>query len=164
MRLHLRIACLASVFAAAATAQFSSGSTGADGALNYSTPGTYDFDPAALGLDASGDNVFNFTTINIAAGVTVNLRSSKVRGQPAAPGPAIYRPSLDREASMAAWARLTSPGQRQAQPGASARAQPLRLLQPPLLTRVRARHTPAQDRQMPALTLPRREQYTAMPA
>jgi len=68
--------------AASACAQFSSGSTGSDGALNYTTAGTFVFDPAALGLDASGDNIFNFTTINIASGVTLQLRSSKLRGKP----------------------------------------------------------------------------------
>src|SRR5690349_3158008 len=42
---------------------FSSGSTGADGPLSYTTPGTYIFDPKALNIDPEGDNVFNFTTI-----------------------------------------------------------------------------------------------------
>jgi hypothetical protein len=56
---------------------FSSGSTGADGA--YSPTVTGDFDPVALGIDAAGDNVFNFTTINIPAGVTIRVRASKVR-------------------------------------------------------------------------------------
>ena len=59
--------------------QFSSGSTGADGALSFTTPGTIDFDPVVLGINAAGDNIFNFTTINIASGVTVKLRASKVR-------------------------------------------------------------------------------------
>ncbi len=61
---------------------FSSGSTGSDGALSYTAAGTYDFDPAALGLNPAGDNIFNFTTINIASGVTLKLRSSKLRGEP----------------------------------------------------------------------------------
>lgn len=61
--------------APAAFGQFRSGSTGSDGALNYTTPGTYIFDPTALGLDPAGDGVFNFTTINIAAGVTLILNS-----------------------------------------------------------------------------------------
>jgi hypothetical protein len=60
-----------------ASAQFSSGSTGADGA--YSPTASGDFDPIALGVDASGDNVFNFTTINIPAGITIKLRASKLR-------------------------------------------------------------------------------------
>jgi hypothetical protein len=58
-------------------AQFTSGSTGADGAYSPTVSG--DFDPIALGLDKSGDNVFNFTTINIPAGVTIKLRASKLR-------------------------------------------------------------------------------------
>ncbi len=64
----------------AALAQFTSGSTGADGAYNPTVSG--DFDPVALGLNAAGDNVFNFTTINIPAGVTIKLRASKLRNQP----------------------------------------------------------------------------------
>ncbi len=59
---------------------FSSGSTGADGAYSPTVSG--DFDPAALGINAAGDNVFNFTTINIPAGVTIRLRATKVRNAP----------------------------------------------------------------------------------
>jgi len=67
--------------AAGAWAQaFSSGSTGSDGAYSPTVSG--DFDPAALGLNPAGDNVFNFTTINIPAGVTIRLRASKVRNMP----------------------------------------------------------------------------------
>jgi hypothetical protein len=62
-------------------AQFSSGSTGSDGALSYTTPGTYLFNPEALGLDPVGDNIFNFTTINIAAGVTLQLTADLVRNK-----------------------------------------------------------------------------------
>jgi hypothetical protein len=58
-------------------AQFTSGSTGADGAYSPTVSG--DFDPIALGIDKSGDNVFNFTTINIPVGVTIKLRASKLR-------------------------------------------------------------------------------------
>ena len=58
---------------------FTSGSTGSDGALNLTTPGTIDFDPAALGLNPSGDNIFHFTTINIGPGVIVKMRASKLR-------------------------------------------------------------------------------------
>jgi len=61
---------------------FNSGSTGSDGALNFTTAGTIDFDPVALGLNPAGDNIFNFTTVNIAAGVTVNMRASKLREKP----------------------------------------------------------------------------------
>src|SRR5205823_2911988 len=59
---------------------FSSGSTGADGPLNLTTPGTIIFDPVALGLHPAVENVFNFTTINIASGVMVQLTSKKLNG------------------------------------------------------------------------------------
>src|ERR1051326_3970579 len=52
---------------------FNSGSNGSDGPLNLTTPGTIIFDPSALGLHPTIPNVFNFTTINIAAGVKVKL-------------------------------------------------------------------------------------------
>lgn len=68
-------------FASAAWGQaFTSGSTGTDGAYNPTVSG--DFDPAALGINAAGDNVFNFTTINIPAGITIRLRATKVRNMP----------------------------------------------------------------------------------
>jgi hypothetical protein len=78
----VRAAALAALCASAVFAQFNSGSTGADGALNYTTPGTYEFDPAALGLNPAGDNIFHFTTINIGSGVTLRLRASKLRQKP----------------------------------------------------------------------------------
>jgi hypothetical protein len=59
---------------------FNSGSTGADGPLNLTTPGTVVFDPVALGLHPAVDNVFNFTTINISTGVTVKLTSKVLTG------------------------------------------------------------------------------------
>ena len=52
---------------------FTSGSDGSDGALNVTASG--DFDPAVLGLDADGDGVYHFTSINVNAGVTLRLRS-----------------------------------------------------------------------------------------
>ena len=61
---------------------FSSGSNGSDKALNYTTPGQYNFDPVALGLNPAGDNIFNFTSINIASGVVLALRNSYLRGKP----------------------------------------------------------------------------------
>jgi len=67
---------------ASAQAPFTSGSTGSDGALSYQVPGTYNFDPSVGNLDPSGDNIFNFTTINIAAGVTLNLTSALLRNKP----------------------------------------------------------------------------------
>jgi hypothetical protein len=48
----------------AAQAQFSSGSTGADGPLNITTDTTLDLPP---------DGIFNFTTINVAAGATLTF-------------------------------------------------------------------------------------------
>jgi hypothetical protein len=69
------------LMAASAWAQaFSSGSTGADGAYSPTVSG--DFDPAVLGINASGDNVFNFTTINIPTGVIIKFKASKVRNAP----------------------------------------------------------------------------------
>jgi hypothetical protein len=59
----------------------SSGSNGSDGALTLTTPGMILFDPTALGLDADGDNVFHFTTINIGPGVTVRLTNTKLKGR-----------------------------------------------------------------------------------
>jgi hypothetical protein len=59
---------------------FNSGSTGADGPLTFTTPGTYTFDPKALNIDPEGDNVFNFTTITIGSGVTLKLTSKVVTG------------------------------------------------------------------------------------
>jgi hypothetical protein len=68
--------------ATAQTPPFSSGSTGADGALTYTTPGTYYFNPKAANppLNPAGDNIFNFTTINIAAGVRLKLSSIYLTG------------------------------------------------------------------------------------
>jgi hypothetical protein len=61
---------------------FSSTSTGSDGALNFTTPGTVMFDPTAFQppLNPSGNNIYNFTTINIAAGVTVRLSGRNLTG------------------------------------------------------------------------------------
>ncbi len=67
---------------------FTSGSTGADGALDFSgvAPGTtVIFDPAALRdprLDPEGDSVYHFTTINIPADVTVQLRADVLGAAP----------------------------------------------------------------------------------
>src|SRR6267378_2365920 len=60
---------------------FSSGSTGVDGALTLTTPGTVIFNPVALGIDVDGDNVFNFTTITIGPDVIVELRNNPLRGR-----------------------------------------------------------------------------------
>lgn len=61
---------------------FNSGSNGSDGALNLTQPGTIVFDPKSFNppLDPDGDNVYHFTTINIASGVTVKLSGSVING------------------------------------------------------------------------------------
>ena len=78
-----RFVCLLSAMSVLTWGQtFNSGSNGSDGALNLTTPGLVVFDPAALNLNAAGDNVFNFTTINIGVGVTVKLLSGPLRYKP----------------------------------------------------------------------------------
>jgi hypothetical protein len=80
---HAALWILMAYFTKAAVAQpqpFSSGSTGADGALSYNTPGTYYFNPGTLHINASGSNIFNFTTINIASGVTLIFTSQILTG------------------------------------------------------------------------------------
>jgi len=64
---------------------FSSGSNGSDGPLNLTAEGTYVFDPdnvTTFGkvLDPDRDNIYHFTTINIAAGVTLKLSAQKGNG------------------------------------------------------------------------------------
>src|SRR6266849_6241281 len=75
------ILCSAQI-ALSQTQTFNSGSNGSDGALNITAPGTYVFDPKSFSppLNPAGDNVFNFTTINIASGVTVKLTSKVLNG------------------------------------------------------------------------------------
>src|SRR5579864_5487963 len=68
-----------------ASAQFSSGSTGADGALDFSsvTAGsTVVFDPTKFTAapHVAGQNIFNFTTITIPANVTVVLSGQNLTG------------------------------------------------------------------------------------
>jgi hypothetical protein len=64
---------------------FTSGSTGADGPLDFSSaaPGTViEFNPASANppLDPERDNVYNFTTITIPTGVTVRLTARFLNG------------------------------------------------------------------------------------
>ena len=61
---------------------FNSGSNGSDGPLELATPGITIFDPKSFTppKDPDGDNVFHFTTINIAAGVTVKLSGQVLNG------------------------------------------------------------------------------------
>lgn len=60
--------------------QFSSGSTGSDGALNITAPGVTYFDPKAMLINPKGDNIFNFTTIAIASGSILRISEVKVHG------------------------------------------------------------------------------------
>jgi len=74
-----------SAFALTAHAQFSSGSTGADGALDYSSlpaNSTVVFDPSKFNSvpHPPGQNTFNFTTINIPTGITVILSNQLLNG------------------------------------------------------------------------------------
>ena len=69
----------------ARTQNFSSGSTGADGALDFSnlSPGTIvEFNPDSFNpaLDPDRDNVYHFTTINVPAGITVKLSAKFLNG------------------------------------------------------------------------------------
>lgn len=64
---------------------FNCGSTGANGALDVTTPGTYDFYPGnpvqfSSLSDPEGDNIFHFTTINIASGVTLRMSGRFLNG------------------------------------------------------------------------------------
>src|SRR6266581_6063927 len=62
---------------------FSSGSTGADGPLNITAAGVTYFDPKIMGnptLHADGNLIYNFTTINIAAGSTLKLSGNLISG------------------------------------------------------------------------------------
>src|SRR5262245_52194443 len=66
----------------AQTGQFDSGSNGSDGPLNITTSMVFDprnFNPP---LDADGDNVYNFTTITIASGVTVRMLGPQLNMKP----------------------------------------------------------------------------------
>jgi hypothetical protein len=61
---------------------FTCGSSGSDGAFNLTTPGITVFNPASYAppLDPKGDNIFNFTTLTIAAGSTLKLSGSILHG------------------------------------------------------------------------------------
>jgi len=84
----LIIAALAVLFSRTPLVQaqtFNCGSTGADGALNVTTPGTYDFYPGNTQLfpspvDPEGDNIYHFTTITIASGVTLRMTGKFLNG------------------------------------------------------------------------------------
>jgi len=85
--IKLGILCLAAIFAFAvnvsAQQTFSSGSDGSDGAfdLTGTTPGTIvKLDPTQFHGSGVQNNVFNFTTITIPAGVTVKLSGDRING------------------------------------------------------------------------------------
>ena len=63
---------------------FDSTSDETDGALSFTTPGDYIFDPESFSpaLDPDGDGVFHFTTISIAAGVTLRLKADVMGTRP----------------------------------------------------------------------------------
>jgi hypothetical protein len=80
--LVLLLSCTVSTGYAQTLPTFDRGSTGSEGALSLTTPGTYFFDPSDTALfgkvlDPDGDGIFNFTTINIAAGVTLRFRGDR---------------------------------------------------------------------------------------
>jgi hypothetical protein len=79
----IRVIVLILFAAVGAHAQgLNSGSNETDGALTLVTSGEVIFDPAAMGLDLDGDNVFHFTTITIGAGVTVRMPFNALHGLP----------------------------------------------------------------------------------
>ncbi|MCH9651412.1 MAG: hypothetical protein K0U98_24510 [Deltaproteobacteria bacterium] len=75
------IACFSGLVATSAWG-FDSTSDSSDGALVLTTPGVVEFDPSTFvpPLDPDGDNIYHFTTITIAAGVTVRLSGDKLNG------------------------------------------------------------------------------------
>lgn len=83
--IQLWILCLAAAFATNVTVaeSFTSGSDGSDGAydLTGTTPGTIvKFSPTQFQGSGVQNNVFNFTTITIPAGVTVKLSGDSLNG------------------------------------------------------------------------------------
>jgi hypothetical protein len=61
---------------------FGTGSTGSDGALSLTTPGTVVFDPSSFKTspNSRSSNIYNFTSIYIASGVTLKLSSEFLIG------------------------------------------------------------------------------------
>jgi len=88
------------ILASAAQGQsFNAGSTGADGALVLTAPGTIVFDPRTFNppLNPGGDNVYHFTSVYIGKDVTVRL-SSRILNSPVfwlASGPVEIEGTLD---------------------------------------------------------------------
>jgi hypothetical protein len=114
MRAGLLAVLWALALTPAAHAQFSSGSTGSDGALNLTTQGTVVFDPVAMGLNPAGDNVFNFTTINIASGATVVMTAGRLRNKPViwlASGAVTIAGNLNLQGADGAAMNTSNPGE-----------------------------------------------------
>jgi hypothetical protein len=92
--------CFLFAVAGSASAQsFDSGSKGSDGALILATPGTIVWDARAFNppLNPSGDNVYHFTYVYIAKGVTVKL-SAKLLHSPVfwlSQGPVVIDGTID---------------------------------------------------------------------
>jgi hypothetical protein len=128
---HLLIFAIV-VFCLPASAQgqqsqtFTSGSTGADGALDYSillpNGGTAVFDPAKFNppLNPAGDNIFNFTHINIPANVTVRLSGRVLKGPVywLASGDVIINGTINLNGEDGAPASAILDGRTRAMPGA----------------------------------------------
>jgi hypothetical protein len=122
----LLFAPLALISSATAHAQvFISGSTGADGALDFSNlpaGSVLVFDPKKFNppLNPASDNIFNFTTINIPAGITVKL-SGRVLSGPVfwlASGDVVINGKLDLNGEDGTAPTPTLAGRTRALPGA----------------------------------------------
>jgi hypothetical protein len=81
VRMKTAIALLLMAALGAIGQSFNSGSTGADGALSLTSPGLVEFDPKTIRPNPKPgeENVYHFTSIYIAAGVTVKLSGKALR-------------------------------------------------------------------------------------
>src|SRR5713226_7991344 len=80
--IFFRLWCFLAVIGPAYPQFVGSGSKGTDGALELTTSGEVLFDPRAFkpALNPAGDNVYHFTSIYIATGVTVKLSAKPLHG------------------------------------------------------------------------------------
>ncbi len=78
----IRLYCLLAAIVPAYPQFAGSGSNGSDGALELTTPGEIRFDPSAVkpSMNPAHDGVYHFTSIYIAAGVTVKLSANVLNG------------------------------------------------------------------------------------
>jgi hypothetical protein len=94
-----QLCCLLAVAGPAYPQVFGSGSKGIDGALILTTPGTILFEPRSFNppLNQSADNIFHFTSIYIAKGVTVKLSAKFLQGSVfwLAQGPVVIDGTID---------------------------------------------------------------------